>query len=77
MVSEFDLALSNDIASKIESFGNEFQYVVYTALFGEVDELHDPVGIENDNAYFRPVFDIGNHGLVEYKIQKRKIISTY
>ena len=52
MVSEFDLALSNDIASKIESFGNEFQYVVYTALFGEVDELHDPVGIENDNALF-------------------------
>jgi hypothetical protein len=52
MVCEFDLALSNDIARKIESFGNEFQYVAYTALFGEIDELHDPVGIENDNALF-------------------------
>jgi len=52
MVSEFDLALSSDIANKIRSFGNEFQYVVYTALFGEVDKLHDPVGIENDNAIF-------------------------
>ena len=52
MVSEFDLALSSDIANKIRSLGNEFQYVVYTALFGEVDKLHDPVGIENDNAIF-------------------------
>ena len=52
MESEFDLALSNDIVSKIESFGNEFQYVVFTALFGEIDKLDDPVGIENDNALF-------------------------
>ena len=52
MVSEFDLALSNNIASKIEVFGNEFQYVVYTALFGDVDKLHNPVGIENDDVLF-------------------------
>ena len=52
MLSEFDLALSNDISNKIKDFGNEFQYVVYTALFGEVDKIHDPIGIANDDALF-------------------------
>ena len=52
MVSEFDLALSSDIASKIESFGHEFQYVVYTALFGDLDTLHNPVGVANNDVLF-------------------------
>ena len=52
MASEFDLALSSGIANKIESFGNEFQYIVYTALFGNLDTLHDPVGPVNNDVLF-------------------------
>jgi hypothetical protein len=51
-MSEFNLVLSDHIASKINALGKGYHYIVYTALYGEVDELHDPIGDLNNNALF-------------------------
>ena len=51
-MSEFNLVLSDYISHKISALGKGYQFIVYTALYGNVDQLHDPIGISNNNALF-------------------------
>lgn len=51
-MSEFNLVLSDYISSKISALGKGYNYIVYTALYGDVDELHDPIEISDNNALF-------------------------
>jgi hypothetical protein len=51
-MNEFDLVLSDYINHKINILGKGYRYIVYTALYGSVDRLHDPIGIADDNALF-------------------------
>jgi len=51
-MSEFNLVLSDLVSNQISSLGKGHSFVVYTALYGHVDVLHDPVNILDDNVLF-------------------------
>ena len=51
-MSEFNLAKSDYITQQINELGGGYKYVVYTALYGSVDTLHDPVLTLNENVLF-------------------------
>jgi len=51
-MTESNIELTSYISDKIKSFGTSYKYIIYSALYGEVDQLHDPIGFKDGEALF-------------------------
>ena len=51
-MNQFEDVLADNITQKIKTLVKGYQYVVYTALYGDVDNLHDPIGTLSNNILF-------------------------